>query len=160
MNKYVFPGADASCSLGWVINKACCLLFPFSFHFTLCLLFFNSSRLLALKSKILTFSVFITLLPSTVGIKTGSSTRTMLLPSTVTGGSESGHSSLHIALSRAGKFSVGVIDLNGWWLFDFHRQGSAAVFQITMHKNLNAYHRIEGVPNHASIHVKLDKEPL
>ena len=21
MNKYVFPGADASCSLGWVINK-------------------------------------------------------------------------------------------------------------------------------------------
>jgi len=33
------------------------------------------------------------------------------------------------------------------------------VFQITMHKNLNAYHRIEGVPNHASIHVKLDKEP-
>jgi sphingolipid C9-methyltransferase len=27
-----------------------------------------------------------------------------------------------------------------------------------MHKNLNAYHRIEGVPNHASIHIKLDKE--
>lgn len=23
MNKYVFPGADASCSLGWVINKVC-----------------------------------------------------------------------------------------------------------------------------------------
>ena len=21
MNKYIFPGADASCSLGWVINK-------------------------------------------------------------------------------------------------------------------------------------------
>jgi len=21
MNKYVFPGADASCSLGWVVNK-------------------------------------------------------------------------------------------------------------------------------------------
>ena len=42
---------------------------------------------------------------------------------------------------------------------DFFRQGGASVFQITMHKNLNAYHRIEGVPNHASIHVKLDKEP-
>ena len=66
--------------------------------------FFNSSRLLASKSRILTFSVSITLLPSTVGIKTGSATRIMLLPSTVTGGSESGHSSLHIALSRAGKF--------------------------------------------------------
>jgi hypothetical protein len=33
-------------------------------------------------------------------------------------------------------------------------EGGAAVFQITLHKNLNAYHRIEGVPNHASIHVK------
>jgi Mycolic acid cyclopropane synthetase len=26
MNKYIFPGADASCSLGWVINKVCCSL--------------------------------------------------------------------------------------------------------------------------------------
>jgi hypothetical protein len=34
------------------------------------------------------------------------------------------------------------------------------VFQITMHKNLNAYHRIEGVPNHASIHVQLEQERL
>ncbi|KAF6752805.1 hypothetical protein DFP72DRAFT_1132239 [Ephemerocybe angulata] len=39
------------------------------------------------------------------------------------------------------------------------RQGSASVFQLTLHKNLNAYHRINGVKNHASIHVKLDKEP-
>lgn len=34
------------------------------------------------------------------------------------------------------------------------RQGSASVFQLTLHKNLNAYHRINGVPSHASIHVK------
>lgn len=29
MNKYVFPGADASCSLGWVVSQVClsCLLF-------------------------------------------------------------------------------------------------------------------------------------
>ena len=32
------------------------------------------------------------------------------------------------------------------------RQGSASVFQITLHKNLNAFHRIEGVPSHTSIH--------
>ncbi|KAI5455178.1 hypothetical protein NCC49_002447 [Naganishia albida] len=32
------------------------------------------------------------------------------------------------------------------------RQGSASVFQITMHKNLNAFHRIEGVPSHTSLH--------
>jgi hypothetical protein len=31
------------------------------------------------------------------------------------------------------------------------RQGSASLFQITLHKNLNAYHRINGVKNHASI---------
>jgi hypothetical protein len=29
-----------------------------------------------------------------------------------------------------------------------------------MHKNLNAYHRINGVPNHASIHVDHDRELL
>lgn len=34
------------------------------------------------------------------------------------------------------------------------RQGSASVFQLTLHKNLNAYHRINGVPSHASIHNK------
>ena len=28
------------------------------------------------------------------------------------------------------------------------------MFQITLHKNLNAYHRINGVPNHTNIHVK------
>lgn len=39
------------------------------------------------------------------------------------------------------------------------RQGSASVFQFTLHKNLNAYHRVNGVKNHASIHVKLEKEP-
>jgi hypothetical protein len=28
-----------------------------------------------------------------------------------------------------------------------------------MHKNLNAYHRINGAANHGGIHVKLAKEP-
>ena len=41
----------------------------------------------------------------------------------------------------------------------YSRQGGASVFQFTLHKNLNAYHRIAGVASHASIHVKLDKEP-
>ena len=27
MNKYIFPGADASCSLGWVIKQVCLLTF-------------------------------------------------------------------------------------------------------------------------------------
>jgi sphingolipid C9-methyltransferase len=33
MNKYVFPGADASCSLGWVIGKVCRVLLPASSSF-------------------------------------------------------------------------------------------------------------------------------
>ena len=41
-----------------------------------------------------------------------------------------------------------------------HSQGGASVFQLTLHKNLNAYPRILGVPNHASIHVHPDHEIL
>ena len=102
MNKYIFPGADASCSLGWVIGKACRLFLPVSSSTDPSSF---SSRVRASKLKTSTFSVSITPLPSTVGIKTGLATKTVLLPSMVTDGSESGHSSLHIALSRAGKFS-------------------------------------------------------
>ncbi|KAI9632718.1 S-adenosyl-L-methionine-dependent methyltransferase [Dioszegia hungarica] len=35
------------------------------------------------------------------------------------------------------------------------RQGSASVFQITAHKNLNGYHRVEGIPSHSSIHAPI-----
>ena len=35
-----------------------------------------------------------------------------------------------------------------------YRNGGASVFQLTLHKNLNGYSRIMGVPNHASIHVQ------
>ncbi|KAG9309305.1 hypothetical protein JVU11DRAFT_10793 [Chiua virens] len=31
-------------------------------------------------------------------------------------------------------------------------QGFALVFQATLHKNFNAYHCINGVPSHTSIH--------
>jgi len=77
----------------------------------------------------------------------------------VIGGTGSGCSSLLIAPSLAGmRFLRSTLE---WFAndHDFFRQGGASVFQITMHKNLNAYHRIEGVPNHASIHVQLEKEP-
>ena len=37
-------------------------------------------------------------------------------------------------------------------------QGGASVFQLTLHKNLNAYPRILGVPSHTSIHVHPDRE--
>lgn len=33
-----------------------------------------------------------------------------------------------------------------------YRQGTASVFQITMHKNLNAFHRVEGVKTHFGVY--------
>lgn len=39
------------------------------------------------------------------------------------------------------------------------RQGGASVFQITLHKNLNGFHRVDLVNDHANIHPKLDREP-
>ena len=41
-----------------------------------------------------------------------------------------------------------------------HSQGGSSVFQLTLHKNLNAYHRVKGVKNHYSIHVQTEKEPM
>lgn len=38
--------------------------------------------------------------------------------------------------------------------------GGSSVFQLTLHKNLNAYPRILGVTNHMSIHVKPKHEIL
>ena len=38
------------------------------------------------------------------------------------------------------------------------RQGSASVFQITAHKNLNGFHRIEGVPSHQAIHAPISRK--
>lgn len=72
-------------------------------------------------------------------------------------GTEYGSSSSRIALLSAGK-STCQVSYNS--AHSVPSQGSASLFQITMHKNLNAYHRIKGIPNHASIHVKLDKQPM
>jgi cyclopropane fatty-acyl-phospholipid synthase-like methyltransferase len=120
MNKYVFPGADASCSLGWVVNK-------------------------------LEGAGFEVRNIDVLGV----------------------HYSATIYqwyknwVSNKDK----VIDAYGerWyrvWVFFLaystiiSRQGSASVFQFTLHKNLNAYHRINAVPKHMSIHVKPEKEVI
>ena len=75
------------------------------------------------------------------------------------GGTGSGSSSWLIARSSAGECPFRRRKL-GYDVDVRNRQGSASVFQFTLHKNLNAYHRIAGVPKHSSIHVKLEKEPL
>lgn len=38
------------------------------------------------------------------------------------------------------------------------RQGSVSVFQITLHKNINAYHRVEGVKAHTSLYPLMKEE--
>jgi hypothetical protein len=38
------------------------------------------------------------------------------------------------------------------------RQGSSSVFQIVAHKNLNGYHRVEGVPSHLSLHAPVSRK--
>ncbi|KAF6752795.1 sphingolipid C9-methyltransferase [Ephemerocybe angulata] len=119
MNKYVFPGADASCSLGWVINQLESAGFEvknvdvLGVHYSATLYRWYKNWL-ANKEKVLE--------------KYGET------------------------WFRTWSYFLGSATIAS-------RQGSASVFQLTLHKNLNAYHRINGVKNHASIHVKLDKEP-
>ncbi|KAG6875144.1 hypothetical protein C0992_005000, partial [Termitomyces sp. T32_za158] len=119
MNKYVFPGADASCSLGWVINKLEGAGFEIKnidvlgVHYSATIYQWYKNWV-ANKDKV---------------------------------------------VEKYGERWYRV------WVFFLaysvitSRQGGASVFQITMHKNLNAFHRIEGVPKHASIHVSPAREP-
>ncbi|KAK2460012.1 hypothetical protein APHAL10511_008018 [Amanita phalloides] len=120
MNKYIFPGADASCSLGWVINK-----------------------LEAAGFEIKNVDV--------LGVH---------YSATIYRWYQNWVSNKEKVIEKYGErwYRIWVFFLAYSTIIS--RQGSASVFQITMHKNLNAYHRIKGVANHASIHVTLDKEPI
>ncbi|KAL0958808.1 hypothetical protein HGRIS_014127 [Hohenbuehelia grisea] len=114
MNKYVFSGADASCSLGWVINQ----LENAGFEV-------KNIDVLGVHYSATIFRWF----------KNWVSNREKVVE------------------------AYGERWYRVWVFFLAYatiisRQGGSSVFQITLHKNLNAYHRIEGVPTHASIHVK------
>ncbi|KAG8839537.1 hypothetical protein FRC18_010316 [Serendipita sp. 400] len=91
MNKYVFPGADASCSLNWVINQVRLIIrFPF---YLISNPFTPSLRPMDLRSRISTFLVFIIAQRSGAGIRTGSQTKTRWLPPTENAGTAFGCSS-------------------------------------------------------------------
>ncbi|KAF9261077.1 sphingolipid C9-methyltransferase [Marasmius fiardii PR-910] len=120
MNKYIFPGADASCSLGWHISQL------------------QSAGFEVKNIDVLGVHYSATL-----------------------------HRWYENWISNKDK----IIEKYGerWFrLWSFFlaystiisRQGSCSIFQITLHKNLNAFHRVAGIESHASIHVKLDREPL
>ncbi|KAG0657042.1 hypothetical protein C6P46_006704 [Rhodotorula mucilaginosa] len=119
MNKYVFPGADASCALNWVIG-----------------------RLEGAGFEVLNCDV--------LGVHYSAT--------------------LHRWYENWIKNKDKVLEKYGerWyrvWLYFLassvitSRQGGASVFQITLHKNLNGFPRIDLVNEHASIHPKLQKEP-
>ncbi|KAG6901785.1 hypothetical protein C0995_008033 [Termitomyces sp. Mi166 len=120
MNKYVFPGADASCSLGWVVGK-----------------------LEGAGFEIKNIDV--------LGVH---------YSATIYQWYKNWVSNKEKVLAKYGDRWYRV------WVFFLaysvitSRQGGASVFQITMHKNLNAFHRIEGVRKHASIHVTPEKVPV
>ncbi|KAK0441005.1 sphingolipid C9-methyltransferase [Armillaria borealis] len=119
MNKYVFPGADASCSLGWVIQK----LEGVGFEI-------KNIDVLGVHYSATLYRWYLNWVSNKDKV---------------------------IAAYGEKWYRTWVFFLA--WSTITSRQGSASVFQITVHKNLNAYHRIAGVANHASIHVKLEKEP-
>ncbi|KAJ3499964.1 hypothetical protein NLJ89_g9997 [Agrocybe chaxingu] len=120
MNKYVFPGADASCSLGWVVGKLESAGFEvksidvLGVHYS-ATLFRWYKNWLSNKEKV---------------------------------------------LAKYGEWWFRVWAFFLAWATITSRQGGSSCFQLTLHKNLNACHRVAGIKNHASIHVKLENDPI
>ena len=151
MNKYVFPGADASCSLGWVINQVESAGFEvksidvLGVHYSATIYRWYQNWV-SNKEKVLEaygeryvmrraewmLDVELTLLQlvSYLGV----------LPCVEHYHLQVSSYAFHFMRTPTETF--------------VSRQGSASVFQFTLHKNLNAYHRINGVKTHASIHAK------
>ncbi|KZT64821.1 cyclopropane fatty acid synthase domain-containing protein [Daedalea quercina L-15889] len=118
MNKYIFPGADASCSLGWVVSQVEKAGFEvknidvFGVHYSATIWRWYKNWL-ANKDKVIEnygerwYRIWVFFLAYSVIIA---------------------------------------------------RHGGSSVFQLTLHKNLNAYPRILGLPSHNSLHVNPRRE--
>ncbi|OCF31141.1 sphingolipid C9-methyltransferase [Kwoniella heveanensis BCC8398] len=115
MNKYVFPGADASLPLGWVIKQL-------------------ESANFEIKSV------------DVLGVHYSATIHRWYL---------NWVSNKDKVIAKYGERWYRI-----WVYFLAYSviQGSASVFQITCHKNLNAFHRVEGVPSHGAIHTHVAKK--
>jgi len=111
MNKYIFPGADASCALNWVIGK----LENAGFEM-------KSIDVLGVHYSATIYRWYKNWLANEDKVVEKYGRR----------------------LYRIWLFFLA-------WSVIVAREGGSSLFQITMHKNLNAYHRIEGVPTHSSL---------
>ncbi|CCM06986.1 uncharacterized protein FIBRA_09301 [Fibroporia radiculosa] len=118
MNKYIFPGADASCSLGWVVTQVEAAGFEVK----------NIDVL---------------------GVH---------YSATIYRWYKNWVSNKDNVIEAYGErwYRIWVFFLAYSTIIS--RNGGAAVFQLTLHKNLNAYPRILGVPTHSSIHVTPERE--
>ncbi|KAH6906794.1 sphingolipid C9-methyltransferase [Coprinopsis sp. MPI-PUGE-AT-0042] len=119
MNKYVFPGADASCSLGWVITKL-------------------ESAGFEVKNI------------DVLGVHYSATLHRWYL---------NWISNKEKILAKYGDRWFRTWSFFLAWATIASRQGSASVYQITIHKNLNAFHRADLIKNHHSIHIPLEKQP-
>ncbi|KAI0045928.1 sphingolipid C9-methyltransferase [Auriscalpium vulgare] len=118
MNKYVFPGADASASLGWVV-----------------------SHLESAGFEVKNIDV--------LGVH---------YSATIFHWYNNWVSNKEKVVEKYGEewYRIWVFFLA--WSVLIARHGGSSVFQFTLHKNLNAYPRIHGLANHASIHVTPRKQ--
>ncbi|KAK4689914.1 sphingolipid C9-methyltransferase, partial [Tremellales sp. Uapishka_1] len=118
MNKYVFPGADASLPLGWVISK-----------------------LEAANFEVQSVDV--------LGVHYSATLHRWYLN--------------WVSNKEKVVAKYGIRWYRIWVYFLAYsviasRQGTASVFQITLHKNLNGFHRVEGIPHHGSIHAPVSRK--
>ncbi|KAH9829043.1 sphingolipid C9-methyltransferase [Rhodofomes roseus] len=120
MNKYIFPGADASCSLGWVVNQV---------------------EKAGFEVKNI----------DVIGVH---------YSATIWRWYKNWVSNKDKVVENYGErwYRIWVFFLAYSTIIS--RNGGAAVFQLTLHKNLNAYPRILGLPSHNSIHVAPKREIL
>ncbi|KAH7097564.1 sphingolipid C9-methyltransferase [Auriculariales sp. MPI-PUGE-AT-0066] len=112
MNKYVFPGADASCSLGWVVSQ----LESAGFEI-------KNVDVLGVHYSATLYRWYLNWLKNKDSVE-----------------------------GKYGKRWFRVWSFFLAWSTIASRQGSASVFQITMHKNLNAFHRVSGIKSHFGIY--------
>ncbi|KAF8698317.1 Sphingolipid C9-methyltransferase, partial [Rhizoctonia solani] len=113
MNKYVFPGADASCALNWVIG-----------------------RLEGVGFEIKAVDV--------LGVH---------YSATIWRWYKNWISNKDKVIAAYGERWFRVWSFFLAYSTIISRQGSASVFQITAHKNLNAFHRMEGMDSHTSLRI-------
>lgn len=114
MNKYIFRGADASCSLGWVINK-------------------------------LEAAGFEVRSADVIGVHYSATLERWM------------HNFARNYDAMKAKYGERLCRIWTFFLASsviVAREGGSSAFQITAHKNLNAYHRVEGAFFNGGIHPK------